>query len=86
MKPLLPETRIRLKKGAAWRPKSVIDHIVIRSALGKSLYYLCPSCGIPLSREYMRFCDSCGQKLGWAAVAEAEQLYERSLEEAWSAE
>lgn len=64
MKPLLPETRIRLKKGAAWRPKSVIDHIVIRSALGKSLYYLCPSCGIPLSREYMRFLRFLRSKAG----------------------
>lgn len=28
-------------------------------------YPLCPRCNSSLEREYMRFCDSCGQRLGW---------------------
>lgn len=29
---------------------------------------VCPRCEIPLDREYMRFCDRCGQKLNWSAL------------------
>ena len=28
-------------------------------------YPLCPRCSISLEREYMGFCDRCGQKLNW---------------------
>lgn len=26
---------------------------------------ICPRCDCTLEREYMNFCDRCGQKLGW---------------------
>lgn len=26
---------------------------------------ICPRCGISLEREYMNYCDRCGQCLGW---------------------
>lgn len=26
---------------------------------------ICPRCGIMLEREWMKFCDNCGQKLDW---------------------
>lgn len=29
------------------------------------LYYCCPRCGITLDREFVRFCDRCGQRLDW---------------------
>lgn len=32
---------------------------------------LCPRCGISLEREYQRFCDRCGQRLGWNRFHEA---------------
>lgn len=87
MKAILEKKQFRLKKGAAaWRPKPVVEHVILRSILGDSLYYLCPGCGIPLSREYMNFCDSCGQKLGWSAVTELDRLSERSQEEEWDTE
>ena len=28
-------------------------------------YPVCPSCAMGIEREYMAFCDRCGQKLGW---------------------
>lgn len=28
-------------------------------------YPRCPRCGQSMDREYMRFCDGCGQKLEW---------------------
>ena len=29
-------------------------------------YPICPRCEMGLEREYMSFCDRCGQKLNWA--------------------
>ena len=26
---------------------------------------ICPRCSISLDREYMKFCDRCGQRLDW---------------------
>lgn len=31
------------------------------------IYPVCPRCGQSLDREYMNFCDSCGQRLAWEA-------------------
>lgn len=45
--------------------KIVVEHILLPSASGMELYYLCPGCNIPLPREQMRFCDYCGQHLCW---------------------
>lgn len=28
-------------------------------------YPICPRCDCTIDREYMRFCDRCGQRLGW---------------------
>ena len=35
---------------------------------GDSMYYICPKCGILLEREFMSYCDHCGQKLNWHRV------------------
>ena len=36
------------------------------------MYPLCPRCGHLLEREYMRFCDNCGQRLGWEGLTHAK--------------
>lgn len=28
-------------------------------------YYVCPRCNITMEREFMAYCDQCGQCLGW---------------------
>ena len=66
-------TRDRRSGQYVWQVKPVTEHIVLPSAHGPSLYYLCPNCKILLPREYMRFCDCCGQRLGWNRVAAAEE-------------
>lgn len=48
---------------AAYRvPLPVRQLLVFQS--GDS-YPICPRCDKPLNREYMRFCDCCGQHLAW---------------------
>ena len=39
---------------------------------GGDCYPICPRCGETFEREYMRFCDRCGQRLGWEFFALAE--------------
>jgi hypothetical protein len=34
-------------------------------------YPLCPRCGTPLDREYIMFCNHCGQALGWDMISNA---------------
>lgn len=36
------------------------------------LYYICPRCGITLEREFMAYCDRCGQCLDW-------EYYEKAM-------
>ena len=35
-------------------------------------YPVCPKCDVTLEREYMNFCDRCGQKLDWKEFGRAE--------------
>ena len=35
-------------------------------------YPRCPRCCRTMEREYMGFCDRCGQKLDWTSFGEAE--------------
>lgn len=40
-------------------------------------YYVCPKCKNTLDREFMHFCDRCGQKLNWTGYQNARQIYPR---------
>lgn len=40
----------------------------IRLLPGGDSYPICPRCGITLDREYMAYCDRCGQHLGWVLI------------------
>ena len=76
MKVSVQDRRLRRGTSPIWRTRPVTEHIVLKSSLGESLYYLCPGCSIFLPREYMRFCNCCGQRLGWDAVEKQDQLDE----------
>lgn len=38
-------------------------------------YYVCPRCSITLEREFMAYCDRCGQRLGWKGYKKAKVIY-----------
>lgn len=40
----------------------------------ESDYPLCPRCGCSLDREYLSFCNCCGQKLAWSKLKNATVL------------
>lgn len=43
--------------------------------LNGDCYPVCPRCKMTIEREYMGFCDRCGQKLGWAKLKNAIYVY-----------
>ena len=45
----------------------------VRYAAHGYCYALCPRCGQAMEREYVRFCDRCGQKLRWSHTDEPQQ-------------
>lgn len=42
---------------------------------GGHSYPVCPRCDCSLDREYMRYCDRCGQHLAWDCFGKARILY-----------
>lgn len=47
----------------------------IRLLQSDGAYPVCPRCKISLDREYQRFCDRCGQRLGWKSYKKAEVVF-----------
>ena len=41
---------------------------------GAYTYPICPRCNTTLPREYLSFCDRCGQRLNWKRFANATIL------------
>lgn len=42
-------------------------------------YYVCPRCGITMEREFMAYCDRCGQHIGWKGYKKAKVIYPGKL-------
>lgn len=38
-------------------------------------YYVCPRCSLTMDREFMAFCDRCGQCLDWKHYKKARIIY-----------
>ena len=49
--------------------------VFFSSFYGWTGYYVCPRCSVTLEREYMAFCDRCGQKLDWKGHQKAKAVY-----------
>lgn len=47
---------------------------IIRYKSGNS-YPICPRCDCPIDREYMSFCDRCGQRLSWGHEKQIQIVY-----------
>ncbi len=38
-------------------------------------YYICPRCRVTMDREFVDFCDCCGQHLSWKNYRKAKKIY-----------
>lgn len=44
-------------------------------------FYVCPRCKVTLDREFVSFCDRCGQMLDWSDYLHAKIIYPSSHNE-----
>ena len=56
-------------------PMMVQDAMVFRHFSENHLYYRCPRCQKLLERDFMAYCDSCGQCLDWCNYKKARRVY-----------
>ncbi len=55
--------------------RSPMQIMQVRIFWDNNAFYVCPRCETSLEREYMRYCDRCGQCLGWRDRKKAERIY-----------
>jgi len=62
---------------ASYRQKMRVTEVVVISSAfyGETGYYVCPQCSVTLEREFMTFCDRCGQRLDWKDHRKAKKIY-----------
>lgn len=58
---------------AGYRQELLITEVVVFP--DGAAYYVCPRCKITLEREFVSFCDRCGQHLGWNRYKEAKIIH-----------
>lgn len=46
-------------------PMPVTQLKLFSACRGEPAYYVCPRCRLTMEREFMAYCDRCGQKLSW---------------------
>ena len=56
-------------------PMPVTELKVFPECHGQPAYYVCPRCRLTVEREFMNFCDRCGQRLDWRNYTNAKILY-----------
>jgi len=61
------------KSRIVWQQKAIL------SPTDNTTYYLCPKCGILLRRDFVQYCDQCGQRLNWRIVAAQSQTHSDHL-------
>lgn len=56
-------------------PMMVQDVLVIRRFPENHIYHRCPRCQVLLARDFMAYCDRCGQCLDWRDYQKARRTY-----------
>ena len=54
---------------------------VVRYPMRGYCYPRCPRCKSSMEREYVSFCDRCGQRLSWSRIEKAQVLTAPIIEE-----
>lgn len=57
--------------GAALRYRQTMQVRELTRYPSGGIFPLCPRCGSAMEREYQRYCDRCGQRLGWKEMRQA---------------
>ena len=61
----------------SYRMGMIVNEVMVFDTwFGKAGYYVCPRCKITMDREFISFCDRCGQKLDWKYYKKAKVIYQ----------
>ena len=66
---MLERINFILKQIAFRIPRKI--ETIVRDSQGYSLF-ICPSCNMPIGRDYQEFCSSCGQHIDWSDIEFAD--------------
>ena len=66
---LAPYSVAEIEEAISYRKPMQI--VKVRKYPRGTTYPVCPRCNSSMDREYMSFCDRCGQKLNWHSFEEA---------------
>lgn len=69
------KNKYSLVKQLAYRRPKRIKTVVCFANSSLEKFAVCPTCGHLLDREYMGFCDVCGQNLSWRNFDCAKVIY-----------
>ena len=60
-----------------YRTETPVKQVMVFSSAyyGEIEYPVCPRCKHTMEREYMAFCDRCGQKLSWDNYEQAAVIH-----------
>lgn len=61
----------QLEDAESYRIPMQVTHLRV---YGTTAFYICPRCHITMEREFMSYCDRCGQCLGWRYYKKAVVL------------
>ena len=61
-----------LADAVSYRIPLPVTKVIVYS---KTSYPICPRCTVSLEREYVSFCDRCGQKLNWDLFEHAKVIH-----------
>ena len=68
------EEKDLLGECVSYRQPLPITQLVVTSEYPHSGYFACPRCKVTLDREFVAYCDRCGQKLAWRHYKKAELI------------
>lgn len=57
------------------RPMLIRELMVFPNMRPMDSYYVCPRCQTTLDREFVKYCDRCGQCLDWKKYEQAKIVY-----------
>lgn len=58
------------------KPLAVLQMLQLENG---TVFPVCPRCRSSLDREYVNYCDRCGQRLDWKRLSSAEIIYSPNL-------
>ncbi len=66
---------------ASYRTAMCVTEVMVCKStwMGETGYYVCPRCHITLEREFMSFCDRCGQHLDGKNYKKATIIYSGTM-------